>query len=219
MFRFWYGWAVSTGLSSRVDAMRNREQLVAVARELFASGGIDVSVREVARHAGVGVATLYRNFPTREDLVDAVLEDAFDEFVALAEEALVQPDAWEGFTHFIEKALLLHARNRGLRDVVETQTHGRERAAAMRARIRPLIGDLVARAQEQGTLRPDFTAQDFPLVLWSSDRVIELAGDVAPEIWRRQLGFVLDGLRCEAAHPLEQPPLTDAQLKRVGVSR
>jgi AcrR family transcriptional regulator len=219
MFRFWYGSGMSAALSSRVDAKRNRERLVTAARELFAAGGIEVSVREIARQADVGVATLYRNFPTREDLVDAVLEDAFDEFVALAADALEESDAWEGFKHFIERALILHAENRALRDVVETQAHGRNRAAAMRVRIRPLLAELVARAQAQGTLRSDFTAQDFPLLLWSGDRVIELAGGVAPNVWRRQLGFVLDGLRAEAAHPLSAPPLTDRQLKRVGVAR
>jgi AcrR family transcriptional regulator len=72
-----------------------------------------VPVREVARQAGLGVATLYRHFPTREDLVDAVLEEAFDEYVAIAEDALAEPDAWTAFTGFIERALVLHARNRG----------------------------------------------------------------------------------------------------------
>jgi AcrR family transcriptional regulator len=211
--------ATEATVSSRSDVKRNRERLVSAARELFASAGVDVSVREVARHAGVGVGTLYRHFPAREDLVDAVLEDAFEEFAAAAEAALVEADAWRGFTGFIEQALVLLARNRGLKDVVETRRHGRERAAAMRRRIRPLIARLVARAQEQGALRADFTAQDIPLVLWASDRVTELGGGVAPEIWRRQLGFVFDGLRRSAATPLPQPPLTEAQLRRVGAAR
>ena len=128
----------------RADAKRNRERLVAAARDLFASAGLDVSVREVARHAGVGVGTLYRHFPAREDLVDAVLQDAFDELVASAEAALAEQDPWTGFTRFIEEALVSHARNRGLKDVFETQTRGRERAAEMRRRIRPLLTRLVA---------------------------------------------------------------------------
>jgi len=205
-------------VSGRRDAKRNRERLVAAARELFASAGLDVSVREVARHAGVGVGTLYRHFPAREDLVDAVLQDAFDELVASAEAALAEQDPWTGFTRFIEEALVSHARNRGLKDVFETQTRGRERAAEMRRRIRPLLTRLVARAHEDGTLRPDFTPQDIPLVFWASDRVIELAGGVAPEIWRRQLGFVFDGLRSSAATPLAQPPLTEAQMRGVGAA-
>jgi len=202
---------------ARVDARRNRAALVAAARDLLAAGGVDVPVREVAQRAGVGIATLYRHFPTREELVDAVLEDAFDEFVTIAEDALDEPDAWAGFTGFVEQVLALHARNRGLRDVVETRAHGRERAAAMRRRMAPLLTRLVERAQAEGTLRPDFTRQDVALLFWGADRVIELAGDVAPEIWRRQLGFVFDGLRSDAASPLPQPPLTEKQERRIGV--
>lgn len=173
-------------------------------------------MREIARHAGVGVGTLYRHFPARGDLIDAVLAESFEELVALAESALAEPDAWRGFTRFVEEALVLHGGNRGLKDVVETNEHGRTRAQAMRRRLRPLVANLVARAQEHGELRSDFTPQDIALLFWGSDRVIELAGDVAPELWRRQLAFVMDGLRSANATPLPAPPLTDAQLRRVG---
>ena len=188
------------------------------AHELLASGGVDVTVRDIAGHAGVGVGTVYRHFPSRGELVDAVLEDAFEELIALAQDALEEPDAWSGFTRFIEQALDLHARNRGLKDVVETHAHGREGAAAMRDRLRVLIARLVERARAEGTLRADFTPQDIPMLFWSSDRVIELAGDVAPDLWRRQLGFVLNSLRAAAATPLAEPALTAEQLQRVGSS-
>lgn len=201
----------------RSDALRNRQRIIGCARELFVSSGLDVPVRRIAGAAEVGLGTLYRHFPTREDLVDAVLQDAFEEYEALARRALEEPDAWAGFTGFVEAVLELQARNRGLKDVVETRAHGCEHAKAMRRRTRPLLAKLVARAQEEGELRPDFTAQDLPLLFWSSDRVIELAGHLAPDVWRRQLGFVLDGLRAEAAHPLAAPPLREAQLARVGL--
>ena len=220
MFRFvaivpWVS-ATAPVASARSDARRNRERLVAAARELFASAGLDVPAREVARQAGVGVGTLYRHFPTRDDLVDAVLGEAFESFVGAAEAAVADPDPWHGFTGFVEEALALHARNRGLRDVVETQARGRQHADAMRRRIRPLIAQLVERAQEQGSLRADFTPQDVSMIFWASDRVIELGGDVAPEAWRRHLGFVFDGLRSDAATPLPQESLTQAQLGRIG---
>jgi AcrR family transcriptional regulator len=204
--------------SARSDAKRNRARLVASARELFAARGVDVSTRDVARHAGVGVGTLYRHFPERADLVDAVLAESFEELIALAEASLAHGDAWLGFTRFVEEALVLHGRNRGLKDV-ETNEHGRTRAQEMRRRLRPLVAQLVARAQEHGELRSDFTPQDIALLFWGSDRVIELAGDVAPELWRRQLAFVFDGLRSRNAAPLPAPALTDAQLRRVGAKR
>lgn len=175
-----------------------------------------MSVREIAREAGVGVGTLYRHFPTRDDLVDAVLEDVFEEVVAAARRALAEQDAWTGFARFVEDTLALAATNRVLRDVVESQRRGRARAASMRRRIRPLTSKLIERAQAHGTLRRDFTPQDLSLLFWGGDRVIELTGHIAPELWRRQLGFVLDGLRAGAATPLAHPPLTDQQLQRVG---
>jgi AcrR family transcriptional regulator len=209
--------AVRASEPSRSDAVRNRELIVEAARSLFASVGAEASVREIARAAGVGIATVYRNFPSREDLVDAVLEDAFDELLAVANAALEEPDPWHGFTSFIENALVLHSGNRGLKDIVETQAHGRKRATTLRRRIRGLVAQLVERAQQEGRLRSDFRAQDVTLLFWACDRAIELGGTVAPEIWRRQLGFLLDGLRCTAATPLAQPPLTDAQLRRIGI--
>lgn len=198
--------------SLRSDARRNRERLVASARELFATAGVDVPVEEITQHAGVGMGTLYRHFPTKEELIDAVLEDAFAEVVALAEASVATADAWGGFTGFLEGALALHVTNRGLKDVIASRGHGAGRAEAMRARIRPLLRRLIERAHEQGSLRSDFTSADLPLVFWTAGRVIDKTGAVAPEGWRRYLGFLLDGLRAEAATPLPQPPLSRAQL-------
>jgi AcrR family transcriptional regulator len=188
---------------------------VAAARAAFATDGIEVSVEEIARRAAVGMGTLYRHFPTKEDLVDAVLEDTFDEIVGAAEQALTVEDAWRGLCSFFEHFFALHVKNRGLKDMLATRAHGRERADAMRARMRPLIRRLVARAQEQGALRADFAPEDMPFVIWSVGRVIEETRGVAPELWRRHLGFLLDGLRADAATPLPHPPLTRAQLNRV----
>jgi AcrR family transcriptional regulator len=204
----------SVSKTPRSDARRNRERLVASARELFATTGVDVSVEEITRHAGLGMGTLYRHFPTKEDLIDAVLEDAFAELVDVAEKAAADEDAWAGFTSFLERAFTLHTANRGLKDVLATQEHGRQRAQAMRARLRPLLRRIIRRAQEQGALRPDFTAEDLPLVFWTGDRVIDATAAVAPDYWRRYFGLLLDGLRAQAATPLPRPPLTRAQLER-----
>jgi AcrR family transcriptional regulator len=203
----------------RRDAQRNRDLILAAARAAFAAEGLDVPVEDIARRAGVGMGTLYRRFPSKEDLVDAVLVDAYAQYVELAEAALAAEDAWSGFCVFLEHALALHAENRGLKDVVATRERGRERAGAMRARVRPVLRKLIDRAQEQGALRADFTLEDIPLLFWTGGRVVEATSAVAPEVWRRYLGLMLDGLRADSATPLPQPPLTRSQLDRVTGTR
>jgi len=160
------------------------------------------------------MGTLYRHFPTKDELVDAVLEDAFAEIVRLAEEAAEADDAWLGFTTFVERALALHAQHRGVKDMIATRDGGAGQAQAMRARIRPLLRRLVERAQKEGALRADFTPEDLPLVFWSAGRVMETTAGVAPDAWRRYLAFLFDGLRASAATPVGTPPLTRAQLAR-----
>jgi AcrR family transcriptional regulator len=197
----------------RRDAQANRERIVAAARVAFAADGTGVSVEEIARRADVGMGTLYRHFPAKADLVDAVLEEAFAEFIGAAQDALANEDAWAGFCGFLERVFTLHRENFGLKDVIASRAHG-ERVEAIRARMRPLVRQLIERAQAQGTLRTDFTAEDMPLVFWSGGRVIDATASVAPDVWRRHLGMLLDGLRAEAATPLPHPPLTRAQLNR-----
>jgi AcrR family transcriptional regulator len=199
--RFCYRAGVAAVTSTRSDARRNRERLVAAARDLFAKQGVHVSVEEITHHAGVGMGTLYRHFPTKGELVDAVLEDAFDEMLALAEQAAGEEDAWAGFTGFLQRALELRVQNRGVKDLVASPEHG-ARHAEMRRRIRPLMRRMIERAQEQGTLRADFTLDDLSAVFWSVARVIEMTEDVSRTSWRRFLGFLLDGLRASAATPL-----------------
>jgi AcrR family transcriptional regulator len=203
----------------RRDAERNRDRIVEAARAAFASDGIHVSVEEIARRAGVGMGTLYRRFPTKRDLIDAVLEDAFSEICQAAEGALELEDGWLGFTTFLDSVFALHVRNRGIKDVIASGQHDRSRLEALRARMRPLVAELITRAQEQGTLRSDFVAEDMPILIWTGGRVAELTSAVSPELWRRYLGFVLDGLRADAATPLTHPPLTRGQLDRVTGAR
>ena len=116
----------------RRDAQANRERIVAAARAVFATGRHrGARSRRSRAAAGVGMGTLYRRFPTKEDLVDAVLEDAFGQFVRVAEEALAEADAWVGFSGFLERALALHGADRGLKDLVAS-SRARPRAHARR---------------------------------------------------------------------------------------
>jgi AcrR family transcriptional regulator len=218
----WHSAGVATLASARTlrrDAQRNRDRIVASARRLFARDGLEASVEEITRDAGVGMGTLYRHFATKEDLIDAVLEESFEELLVVAEAAVAEADAWAGFTGFMEAALQRYAANRGLKDLLAGSEHGRRRAHAMRRRLAPLLEQMIARAQDQGSLRPDFTPQDMPLLFWTSGSVIDATAGVAPDCWRRQLGLSLDGLRATAASPLPVPALTPAQLERSRMRR
>ncbi|MFB9903822.1 TetR/AcrR family transcriptional regulator [Allokutzneria oryzae] len=197
----------------RKDAQRNREQLVRAARELFAQHGIDVALEEIARTAGVSIGTLYNRFPTRQDLVDAVFEDRAETVSRLAEHALSLDDPWAGLVHFLERVCELQAADRGYNDLVSRRvpqaspSEGYQRGYELMSRI-------VARARESGQLRADFTLEDMAFVTWGTTRTVEAVGTVRPEMWRRHLALLLDGMRADAAHPLPEPPLRPEELAR-----
>ena len=208
-----------SGKPLRQDAERNRRRIVSAARDAFADEGLDASMEEVARRAGVGIGTVYRRFPDKEALIDAVFDEALRDVVAIAREALGDPDAWRGLCTYLERAMELNAKNYGLHAVLGSREHGRERLDAARARMRPLVGKLVERAQEQGTLRPDFSPRDLPLLFAATGRVVELTREADAELWRRFLALLLDGLRTEGATPLPHPPLRASQLALLGLHR
>ncbi len=198
----------------RADAVRNDARILAAAREVFIELGSDAPVSTIAERAGVGMGTLYRRFPTKHDLVEAVIAESLDEFVAAAENGLADEDPWTGFARFVERVLELHAENRALRELLAGTEHGRVRDE-VRRRVRPLVRRLVERAQADGSLRADFVPEDMPLVFMTGGRVIEASRCVAPDLWRRYLGLLLDGLRAEGATPLPRGPLTRPQMNKL----
>jgi AcrR family transcriptional regulator len=163
----------------RSDARRNRERLIATARRLFSARGVDVPVEDITQDAGVGMGTLYRHFPTKEDLIDAVLEHAFEEYLALADAGLEREDAWVGLEVFLDGALAAHGANRGLAEVAG------HRVTAMRRRLRPKL-------REHAT-RTGLDAADLEVVLQGGAGVIDRSPGA--EARRRYLRIVLAGLR------------------------
>lgn len=181
----------------RRDASRNRERLLEAARELFAARGLDVTMDEIARHAGVGVGTAYRRFANREDLVGALFEERMRAYVALAEDALAEPDPWTGLVAFLERSLAMQAADRGLKELLMTHGEAREQVARVRARAMPVLEQVLARAQDTGALRPDVSVGDLPMLSLMLGHVVDFAGPVEPDLWRRYLALLLDGLRAE----------------------
>jgi AcrR family transcriptional regulator len=196
----------------RRHARRNHELLIAAAREVFAERGVEASLEEIARGAGVGIGTLYRHFATRESLVEAIFERRIGELVAVAEAAAVEPDGWAAFEHLLEGTLELQAGDRVLKDVLMRYAPGERALAGAREELRRLFERVLERAREHGELRADFTLSDLALLLWSFAPVIDATADVAPTAWRRHLHWLLDGLRGEQSTPPVDPPLTEEQL-------
>jgi AcrR family transcriptional regulator len=196
----------------RSDARRNREALTRAARAAFAAHGLDAALEQVARDAGVSIGTLYRHFPTRVDLVQAVFTDRLENLLATAERAAALPDAWAGFRLYVEAHCELQAEDRGFDDLAGIRLPNSSRIDAIQERILQLGVGIVEGAQRQGALRTDVTVEDLAFVIWSQGRVAQATRGIAPRAWRRHLHLILDAFRPDRASPLTEPPLTRDEL-------
>ena len=191
----------------RKDAERNRQRVLTAARELFAIKGMEATLNDVAHHAGVGVGTVYRRFATKEDLVEAIFEEGVAEIVCLAETALQHENSWDGFVWFMERHCELSATDRGLREIVYSKAYGGDRVECAREALVPLLSKLVERARRDGHLRADIEHTDTPIIGLLAGTVSEWAGHVDPDLWRRYVALLLEGMRY---HPDQKPLGTDA---------
>jgi AcrR family transcriptional regulator len=199
----------------RADARRNRERVLVAAREVFAEQGTDGSVAEIARRAGVGAGTIFRNFPTKRDLLLAALEDSLEEIVGAFDDAEELADPWEAFVVMFSGSAEIQARNKAFYDALGPELFREPRLQEIHARRHARTEALVARAQEAGVLRADVRAEDLPFLLTAVGATGEkCAGKPAlsDDLWRRYLGVVLDGLRPEGATQLEPPAPSFAEL-------
>jgi AcrR family transcriptional regulator len=200
----------------RRDAERNRRRILDAAADVFAERGLNVSLDDIAHRAEVGVGTVYRRFPDKDALIDALFEDQMQAVVAIGEEALAHDDAWEGLEHFFRAALEMQAGSRGLKELLLGARMTGVTGCGPRGRdlIEPIVDRLVRRAQEQGALRADFSPMDMPLVQIMVASVADYTRHVDTEVWRRLLTITLDGLRADRAPstPMPAEPLDRDQL-------
>jgi AcrR family transcriptional regulator len=187
----------------RKDAERNRQRVIEAARELFALRGLEATLNEVAHHAGLGVGTVYRRFPRKEELLEAIFVDGIKELNALAETALRHDDSWQGFVWFVEQMCEITATDRGMREIVFSRAYGGDRVDAARLQLLPTLLKLVERVQDDGFLRPDLSATDLPIFGLLAGTVSEYAGHVDAELWRRYVAILLAGIR----HRTDEAPL------------
>jgi AcrR family transcriptional regulator len=193
----------------RRDAAQNRQHLLDAAVHVFAHDGLEASVEEIARVAGVGIGTLYRRFPTKDALIAELVQDMLDTLSGLATDAIQQPDG-RGLEHYLEASCAFQAEHRGCLP----RLWNADTANASLVQIRRMTADLLEDAKHHGRVRQDLSATDVTVVMWSIRGVIETTGDIAPNAWRRHLDLLIDGMR-PAATPLSHRPLTRAQVNQL----
>ena len=189
----------------RADARRNREAVMAAAKKLFADQGLDAQMPDVARDANVGVGTVYRHFPTKDDLIAALVAERFERLAQKAREALQAEDAWEGMSDFIRFSAQIQADDRGLCEVMGSRAEVMD-AAARAAGLPELCERLVKRTQRSGQLRRDLTWEDIPMIACGLGRITQAAAGPATGRWPRLLEIILDGLRAPGSGRLPRCP-------------
>jgi len=202
-----------TGGIETNDEPTNRERVLEAAARVFAEEGLRASVPAIANAAGVGVGTIYRAFESKHDLIGALVADRIDWHAQLAEEALrSEKDAWEAL-----QELLWVTAERQARDYVTaeglTATYGQPAVLAARERAGVALIELLERAKATGKLRPDFEPADMGPLYAALAGAQHTVGR-GNEAWKRIMGVFIDGLRTEAAHDLETPPLSAEELER-----
>ena len=174
----------------RADARRNRERILKAARAVFADQGMHSQIDDVAKRAKVGVGTVYRHFPTKEALVEALVRERFEEIAGYALEALEREDAWEGFCELIWRAAERNAADLAFCEAVAFCDQSSVVAEVGLARS---TDELMRRAKAQGKMRADATEADVPMMMCGASSVMRLSPTA--DAWRRYLTLMLDGLR------------------------
>jgi len=192
----------------RADAERNRAAIVAAAQHVFAEHGLEAPLEEIAQRAGVGIATLYRRFPAREQLVAAALIDKVTQYAQAAAEAGAATDPWAGFVRYVQRICELQAEDRGFGDLLSMTLASDERIEQLRATANAQVVRLVERAKDAGKLRDDFVGEDLLVLLIASAAVGQATQAVAPDTWRRFVALVLDAFARRDGAPLPAAPST-----------
>ncbi|HWL77496.1 helix-turn-helix domain-containing protein [Microbacterium sp.] len=184
----------------RSDAQDNRRRILAAARSLLTTQSLDVTMRAVARAAGVGPATLYRHFPTKQDLIEAVFDENVRACERIVADGLADPDPVRGFTQAVTGLVVHNLANRGFVEAFMATVPDRDWFAAHRRRLLAQLMELAGRAQARGTLRRDLTASDLVLALLAVRGLSALPRDQRDAAARRYAELTLDAFRA-SSHP------------------
>jgi AcrR family transcriptional regulator len=190
----------------RADAERNRQLILQAARDVFAEQGLTASSKEIARRAGVGIATLFRRFPTREDLLVATFGPKLTAYTDALETARHDHDPWRGFCGYIATIAGMQQSDRGFTDILTQAFPGAKDLRTQRDRAYRGLEELITRAKATGRLRDDFVAEDLPLLLMANAGVVVATADYAPESSHRLIGYLLQAFAAPARGTLPPAP-------------
>jgi AcrR family transcriptional regulator len=179
----------------RADAQDNRDRILDVARSLFAERGLGTGMREVARRAEVGPATVYRRFPTKQALVDAAFAEELAACRTIVEDGCADDDAWRGFTGVVEHLTALNVRNQGFVDAFMSVDPAATVFVEHRRDLLGMLGGLAGRAQRQGMLRRDFVIDDLVLVLLAGRGLSSVRPSGRARAAQRFAMLAVDGFR------------------------
>ncbi len=193
------------GRSTRKDAVRNRARLLAAAREVFAERGFDATLDDIAHHAGLGTGTAYRHFPNKQAVAAEVLTDATEQIAVDARAALRVDDPWVALVTFFERTAARQAGDRGLYEALTGQGDY-EAQDRIWPEIIAAVTELFDRAHRARVIRADAAPQDIAAIFALLGPVFEMSRATAPDLWRRYLALVLDGLRATDRPDLPTPP-------------
>jgi AcrR family transcriptional regulator len=194
----------------RSDAERNRARIIAAARTVFRCDGLTASMASVAREAGVGIATIFRHVPAKEDLVADVFADRMDAYAEVVAAALDDPDPWRGFTGYLEAACAMQAADCGFADVLTMIFPTAKTLEGSRKEAYDGVVLLIERAKAAGGLRADFDPSDLVLIHMANAGVVNATGDAAPDAWRRIAALLIQSCAAPARGPLPAPLDDDA---------
>jgi AcrR family transcriptional regulator len=199
--------STQAGRPLRRDAAENRDRLLAAASDIFDIQGLEASVAEIARAAGVGMGTLYRRFPTKDALIDALVHDVLDATIRMATDAAAAPDG-TGLERFLEASCAFQAQHPGCLPRLWNTDHDMVRTA------RRLISALLVDAKTHHRVRDEITSTDITMIMFSVRGILAATRPHAPDAWQRHLDLLIAGIR-PASENLAHPPLSQNRLDKL----
>jgi len=203
----------------RSDAERNRRRLVEAASQAFAECGFDVSVDEIARRAGLGKGTLFRRFPSKEDLMAEIAQERMSDVIQAGRELAATAEPGEAMRVLMHKMVELLTTDRGLAEALEGLGADNDEVLRVKHELIETVSHVLKLAQDAGQVRNDVTECDVMLLVVAISHISAPFRDVDRDMWQRYFGIIFDGLRPAAAHPCSHAAPTEEHFQAMGKAK